>query len=222
MATSMTPGGLETSTRVRPFPIWPGVLVGLGGVFGLLALEGLVKPLSHGFHRAFGGVMVLAHGMAAFAAVTLLGQALRIAEGERALVERRDRLSRHGGTDSLLDEPIDLPAFRAEIERTTHELSVRREKSKRISEVVTYLVPLVGFAVATWGARPDESWAIAAQPLFLSLGESFFVRLLTLGVSNSAEALKSGWLGLAPGTSSRGLPEDPFDGKELVAERPSL
>jgi hypothetical protein len=208
MAMSTPQDGVETSTRVRAFPIWRGVLVGLGVVFGLLALGELVQPLSQGFRRAFGGVMVLVHGMVAFAIVALLGQALRIAESERVLADQRDRLAPQSGADPLLDEPIDLPAFRAEIQQTTHELSERRDESKRISQVVTYLVPLVGFAVtvATWEARRGEPWGVSVRPLFVSLGESFFVLLLSLGVCNSVEALRRGWLGLIPGTSANGLP----------------
>jgi hypothetical protein len=201
MAMSVPSGGWETSPQLQGFPVWPGVLVGLAVIAGLLALESATPAPPYALRRACGGPMALAHGVAAFAAVAQLGQALRVAEGERALVERRNRIARRGGLDPLLDDPA---AVHADVDQATRSIDRRRDEVRRISQVVVTLVPLVGFAASVWGARPGEPWRVAHLPLFLSLAESLFVLLLNLGVSQSAQALRDGWLGLVSATSATG------------------
>ncbi len=88
-------------------------------------------------------------------------------------------------------------------------MAVPWREIRRIIQVVAYLVPLIGFAVAIWNPGKGASWVIAGRPLLLTLGEAFFLILLSLGVSNSLEVVKSGWLLLAPKAKAQGPRDDP-------------
>jgi hypothetical protein len=187
--------------------------VGLVVAVGLSAIGALVPDQSDAFRRGFGRIMASAHGLVAFATVYLIGQAWRVAEAERPLAERRRRRAGDDELGPLVAVPGEPEASRAAIDRQARELSDRQEESRRIGQFVAAIVPAIGFAAAIWHA-PADSRSLAGQPLFLGLGEAFFVLLLHLGVSHSAEVLKAGWLGLSPKAAASD--HDPFGPRAFV------
>lgn len=221
MAMSIPPRSPETSALLRGFSIWPGVCVGVGVAFGLVGLE-VLRPIPHALLRVIGGVMVLAHGVIAFAMVTLLGEALTIAAWDRALGERLDRLAGTRPGPPLLVDSGDPSMLPAKIEEINREFLRRRRETLRMSRVVTYVVPLIGFGVSSWDPGTQKSWPIAAQPLLIGLGEAFMVLLLIVGISNAAEVVVEGWRLLAGMISAGQARDDPFAAMTGDPEPPPL
>ena len=113
------------------------------------------------FARLFGGVMVLAHGMLAFATVALLGHARSLAAWEGGGARARVRATE---ADSLFDLPADPDGHLSDAEASARALAVRSRGTERVSGVVAYLVPLAGFSATAreaWAGRP---WALAGSP----------------------------------------------------------
>jgi hypothetical protein len=185
---STGPADVETTTILRGFPIWPGLFVGLAVVFGLVSL-----PLPQTLVRVLGGPMAWVHGIIAFAIVTLLGEALTIARWDRALGEWLDGASEPDAHHPRSDDSGGA-AVHAEVEQTVREFLQRWQETRRIIEIVPYIVPLIGFGVSSWNSGLQGPWRIVGQPLLLSVSEAFFVVLLTIGVSGALDVVKDGWL----------------------------
>lgn len=208
------PKPVDPSNLPQTFPIWPGVCAGLATTLGLVGCE-IMGKTPRSLIGLLGGVMTLAHGMVAFAVVTLLGEALSIASWERTFVERRREITRRFRNDPLLHETIDPQALKVEIEQNVRALTAPWRETRQISLIVAYIVPLIGFAVAAWNSASRGPWEIVGRPLLLTLVEAFFVILLIAGVGNSLKVVKSGWLLISPKGAAH---NDPIE--ELI-ERPA-
>ena len=192
--TMSNPRGINVGPgRPRAFPIWPGLGVGLLVACGLAGLE-LTGAMPPSLVDLIGGAMCLAHAMIAFAVVTLIGEATLISLWERSLVEQIERDREAPALNDLLDEAIDSEAARAEVEQSDRLLTNPWRGIRLICRIVTYAVPLIGFALAASKARAEPSWSLAARPLLLTLGESAFVILLSISVANSIGVVRDGWL----------------------------
>jgi hypothetical protein len=179
---------LDTTTMRRSFPIWPGVVVGLAVVLGLASL-----PLPHTLARILAGPMVWVHGIVIFAIITLAGEALVVARWDRILAGWLDAASKANEND-LGSGEFRSAAFGALVQKTAREFFERWRDTRRIIDVVPYVVPLIGFGVSSWNSGSAGPWRVVGQPLLLSVGEAFFVRLLTIGVSGALIVVKEGWL----------------------------
>ena len=205
------PGALEASTACRRFPIWPGVLVGLAVALGLRGAE-LNGFLPVQLGRTFGGAMVVAHGLAAFTVVTLLGDALTIAGWDRALGEWLGRPSDADSPDSQSGSSIDQGLLRAAIERNTRSSLARGQRMRQIYQAVAYVVPLIGFGVTFWGAGNATSWWVERQPLLLSLMEACFLLILTMAVASGSAVVREGWMRISGIRNARSAGHDSAGG----------
>jgi hypothetical protein len=192
------------SSLPRRFPTWPGVLaaLALGGVLAGADALGLFPAVLGGL---VGKVMIAAHALAVLAIVTLAGEAYRITLWNRELAQCR-KLPDHQRTgwpiDALEDARKRLykrhstSEIRAEIAKTAELMLARQQWAWRLSQMMAFLIPAIGFAMSLWVLRIEGNtipWREVGMPLVVALGESVPVLLFGLGVRNLAQLTMKEW-----------------------------
>lgn len=144
------------------------------------------------------GAMALAHAMAAFALVTLIGEAMVLSLWENSLAELREQLEERRGRTRLFFETED-PAEPSpdEIAGAGRVFDRGRRSLLRLCTVPAYLGPMIGFVRSVRAA--GFSTLEQGLPLFVSLVEAGLVVMLGLGVSHSGRAVRLGWQALMTG-----------------------
>ena len=88
-----------------------------------------------------------------------------------------------------LYERYSTSELRTEIAKTAELILERQQWSWRLGEMVAFVVPAIGFAMALWNLRIEGNtipYREIGMPLLVSLGEVLLVVLLARGVRSSA------------------------------------